>query len=84
MITILMLTAETGAAVAVVVEAVALKILNTFKSAEHSRFDASHELGHLVRDSHSMLHGKAHSPEMEREANAYWRDWLDVCCPNYA
>ena len=45
--------------------------LNTFKSAEHSRFDASHELGHLVRDSHSMLHGKAHSPEMEREANAF-------------
>jgi len=45
--------------------------LNTFKSAEHSRFDACHELGHLVRDSHSMLHGKAHSPEMEREANAF-------------
>lgn len=45
--------------------------LNTFKSAEHSRFDAGHELGHLVRDSHSMLHGKAHSPEMEREANAF-------------
>lgn len=45
--------------------------LNTFKSAEHSRFDASHELGHLVRDRHSMLHGKAHSPEMEREANAF-------------
>lgn len=45
--------------------------LNTFKSAEHSRFDVGHELGHLVRDSHSMLHGKAHSPEMEREANAF-------------
>jgi Zn-dependent peptidase ImmA (M78 family)/DNA-binding XRE family transcriptional regulator len=45
--------------------------LNTFKSAEHSRFDAGHELGHLVRDRHSMLHGKAHSPEMEREANAF-------------
>lgn len=45
--------------------------LNTFKSAEHSRFDVGHELGHLVRDRHSMLHGKAHSPEMEREANAF-------------
>ncbi len=45
--------------------------LNTFKSAEHSRFDAAHELGHLVRDRHSMLHGETHSPEMEREANAF-------------
>lgn len=45
--------------------------LNTFKSAEHSRFDAAHELGHLVRDTHSMLHGEAHSPEMEKEANAF-------------
>ncbi|MFN4045245.1 XRE family transcriptional regulator [Limnobacter sp.] len=45
--------------------------LNTFKSAEHSRFDAAHELGHLVRDRHSMLHGEVHSPEMEREANAF-------------
>ncbi|MDO8753432.1 MAG: ImmA/IrrE family metallo-endopeptidase, partial [Anaerolineales bacterium] len=45
--------------------------LNTAKSAEHSRFDVGHELGHLVRDSHSMLHGKLHSPEMEREANAF-------------
>jgi Zn-dependent peptidase ImmA (M78 family)/DNA-binding XRE family transcriptional regulator len=45
--------------------------LNTFKSAEHSRFDVGHELGHLVRDSHSMLHGNSHTPEMEREANAF-------------
>jgi Zn-dependent peptidase ImmA (M78 family)/DNA-binding XRE family transcriptional regulator len=45
--------------------------LNTFKTAEHSRFDAAHELGHLVRDRHSMLHGEAHSPEMEKEANAF-------------
>jgi Zn-dependent peptidase ImmA (M78 family)/transcriptional regulator with XRE-family HTH domain len=46
-------------------------LLNTFKSAEHSRFDAAHELAHLVRDRHSMLHGRAHSPEMEREAQAF-------------
>jgi len=45
--------------------------LNTIKSAEHSRFDAAHELGHLIRDRHSMLHGEAHSPDMEREANAF-------------
>ncbi len=45
--------------------------LNTFKSAEHSRFDAAHELSHLVRDRHSMLHGETHSPDMEREANAF-------------
>ena len=45
--------------------------LNTLKSAEHSRFDAAHELGHLIRDRHSMLHGEAHSPEMEKEANAF-------------
>lgn len=46
-------------------------LLNTFKSSEHSRFDAAHELAHLVRDRHSMLHGRAHSPEMEREAQAF-------------
>ncbi|CAB3696411.1 MULTISPECIES: helix-turn-helix domain-containing protein [Achromobacter] len=45
--------------------------LNTMKSAEHSRFDAAHELGHLVRDRYSMLHGGEHTPEMEREANAF-------------
>ena len=45
--------------------------LNTFKSAERSRFDAAHELAHLIRDSHSMLHGEAHSVKMEREANAF-------------
>lgn len=46
-------------------------LLNTFKSAEHSRFDAAHELAHLVRDRHSMLHGRAHGPEMEKEAQAF-------------
>jgi Zn-dependent peptidase ImmA (M78 family)/transcriptional regulator with XRE-family HTH domain len=46
--------------------------LNTFKSAEHSRFDAAHELGHLVRDSYSMQHGNAtHNPEMEKAANTF-------------
>lgn len=41
--------------------------LNTFKSAEHCRFDAAHELGHLVLHRHGYSHG----PELEREANAF-------------
>lgn len=41
--------------------------LNTFKSAEHCRFDAAHELGHLVLHQH----GHAQGPEVEREANAF-------------
>ncbi|MBX8496004.1 XRE family transcriptional regulator [Pseudomonas cichorii] len=45
--------------------------LNTIKSAERSRFDAAHELGHLVRDVYTMQHGKAHGPEMERQADAF-------------
>ncbi|MEB2854112.1 ImmA/IrrE family metallo-endopeptidase [Pseudomonas atacamensis] len=45
--------------------------LNTIKSAERSRFDAAHELGHLVRDVYTMQHGQAHGPEMERQADAF-------------
>jgi len=45
--------------------------LNTIKSAERSRFDAAHELGHLVRDIYTMQHGQTHEPEMERQANAF-------------
>lgn len=45
--------------------------LNTLKSAERSRFDAAHELGHLVRDVYSMQHGEAQGPEMERQADAF-------------
>lgn len=45
--------------------------LNTMKSAERSRFDAAHELGHLVRDVYSMQHGEAQGPEMERKADAF-------------
>ncbi len=41
--------------------------LNTKKSAEHSRFDAAHELGHLVLHRHGAPHGQ----EAEREANAF-------------
>ncbi|WP_330299400.1 helix-turn-helix domain-containing protein [Streptomyces sp. NBC_00503] len=42
--------------------------LNTLKSAERGRFDAAHELGHLV------MHGSEHAcsgPDAERQANAF-------------
>jgi len=45
--------------------------LNTIKSAERSRFDTAHELGHLVRDVYTMQHGQAHGPEIERQADAF-------------
>jgi len=41
--------------------------VNTMKSAEHSRFDAAHELGHLVLHRH----GEPQGQEAEREANAF-------------
>ncbi|WP_090829012.1 XRE family transcriptional regulator [Nitrosovibrio tenuis] len=41
--------------------------LNTQKSAEHSRFDAAHELGHLVMHRHGQPHGQ----EAEKEANTF-------------
>jgi Zn-dependent peptidase ImmA (M78 family)/DNA-binding XRE family transcriptional regulator len=46
--------------------------LNTMKTAECSRFDAAHELGHLV------LHqdGKAKGREAEDQANAFGRAFL--------
>lgn len=41
--------------------------LNTKKSAERSRFDAAHELGHLVLHKHGAPHGQ----EAESQANAF-------------
>lgn len=41
--------------------------LNTGKSSEHSRYDAAHELGHLVLHRHGAPQG----PEAERQANAF-------------
>lgn len=41
--------------------------LNTRKSAEHSRFDAAHELGHLVLHAHGEPRGR----EAEHEADAF-------------
>lgn len=40
--------------------------LNTFKSAERSRFDAAHELGHLVMHGHGVS-----GRDVEREADAF-------------
>lgn len=41
--------------------------LNTKKSSERSRFDAAHELGHLVLHRHGIPQGR----DPEREANAF-------------
>lgn len=41
--------------------------LNTQKTAEHSRFDAAHELGHLVLHQHGSPAGQ----EAERQANRF-------------
>lgn len=42
--------------------------LNTQKTAEHSRFDAAHELGHLVMHGH---HEIPQGKEIEREAHRF-------------
>jgi Zn-dependent peptidase ImmA (M78 family)/transcriptional regulator with XRE-family HTH domain len=41
--------------------------LNTQKSAEHSRFDAAHELGHLALHKHAAPQGR----QSEKEADAF-------------
>lgn len=41
--------------------------LNTNKTAERCRFDAAHELGHLVMHRH----GEPHGQDAEKEANAF-------------
>jgi Zn-dependent peptidase ImmA (M78 family)/DNA-binding XRE family transcriptional regulator len=41
--------------------------LNTLKSAEHARFDAAHELGHLVLHRHAAPNGQ----QAEQDANAF-------------
>lgn len=47
--------------------------LNTLKSAEHSRFDAAHELGHLVLHKHG---GPANNRDAEKEANDFASSFL--------
>lgn len=48
-------------------DAVPFTFLNTQKSAEHSRFDAAHELGHLILHRHGSPQGQ----QAEREANTF-------------
>ncbi len=46
--------------------------LNTQKSSEHSRFDAAHELGHLVMHAHHEIpQGKEIKREAQRFASAF-------------
>jgi Zn-dependent peptidase ImmA (M78 family)/transcriptional regulator with XRE-family HTH domain len=45
-------------------------LLNTAKSAERGRFDAAHELAHLV------LHGESTGPDAEHEADAFASSFL--------
>ena len=48
-----------------------LVFLNTAKSAERSRFDAAHELGHLVLHKHGGPHGVLAGQSVEDQANAF-------------
>jgi Zn-dependent peptidase ImmA (M78 family)/DNA-binding XRE family transcriptional regulator len=45
--------------------------LNTFKSAERSRFDAAHELGHLVMHVHGASGGRDVEKDADRFAAAF-------------
>jgi len=45
--------------------------LNTMKSAEHSRFEAAHELGHLVLHRKVGSHGKTAEQEANQFASAF-------------
>ena len=45
--------------------------LNTAKSAERSRFDAAHELGHLVLHSHRTHQGRDAESEADQFASAF-------------
>lgn len=47
--------------------------LNTFKSPEHSRFDAAHELGHLILHKHG---GPQQGRDAEHEANDFGSNFL--------
>ncbi len=46
-------------------------VLNTMKSAERSRMDAAHELGHLVLHRSDQPHGREHEDEASRFGAAF-------------
>ncbi|MBR0551057.1 helix-turn-helix domain-containing protein [Stakelama marina] len=52
--------------------------LNTVKTAEHSRFDAAHELGHLVLHKHGGPGGRAAEDEANRFASSFLMPSADV------
>ena len=52
-------------------EATPFVFLNTQKSAERSRFDAAHELGHLVLHRHDEPRGREAEQEANRFASAF-------------
>jgi Zn-dependent peptidase ImmA (M78 family) len=45
--------------------------LNTQKTSEHSRYDAAHELGHLVLHRHATPHGRGAEHEADLFASAF-------------
>jgi Zn-dependent peptidase ImmA (M78 family) len=45
--------------------------LNGYKSSEHSRYDAAHELGHLVLHRHGGPHGRGTEHEADAFASAF-------------
>ncbi|MGH0281362.1 helix-turn-helix domain-containing protein [Sinorhizobium meliloti] len=52
--------------------------LNTMKTAEHSRFDAAHELGHLVLHRHGGPSGRRAEDEANRFASSFLMPAADV------
>ncbi len=52
--------------------------LNTMKSAERSRFDAAHELGHLILHQHGAPQGREAEEHADRFASAFLMPPADV------
>lgn len=52
--------------------------LNSFKSAEHQRFDAAHELGHLILHRHGAPRGREAEDEANRFASSFLMPAADV------
>lgn len=56
----------------------AFVFLNTLKSTEHSRFDAAHELGHLVLHRHGGPRGREAEIEANQFASAFLMPHADL------
>jgi Zn-dependent peptidase ImmA (M78 family) len=56
----------------------AYAFLNTLKSAENSRFDAAHELGHLVRHQDGKVTGREAEDQANQFASAFLMPHADV------